>query len=137
GPAHFVPETLRVTSLLREMQKDNIHMAIVIDEHGSVAGIVTIEDMVEEIVGEIRDEHEAKADIVRENDNTYVVPGNMDVDRLNQLFGVRPESREAATVAGLVSEIVGRIPAKGEIVEHDVLRFEVLESTNWKVERLR
>jgi putative hemolysin len=136
-PAHFVPETQRVTSLLREMQKDNIHMAIVIDEHGSVAGIVTIEDMVEEIVGEIRDEHEAKADIVRENDNTYVVPGNMDVDRLNQLFGVRPESREAATVAGLVSEIVGRIPAKGEIVEHDGLRFEVLESTNWKVERLR
>jgi putative hemolysin len=136
-PPYFVPETQRVSALLREMQKENVHMAIVIDEYGSVAGLVTIEDMVEEIVGEIRDEHEAKADILRENENTYVVPGNMDVDRLGELFGIRPESREAATVAGLVSEIFGRIPARGEVVEHDGLRFEVLDATNWKVERLR
>ena len=136
-PAFFVPETQRVSALLREMQKENLHMAIVIDEYGSVAGVVTIEDMVEEIVGEIRDEHEAKADVVRENDHSYLVPGNMDVDRLGELFGVRPETREASTVAGLVSEVSGHIPGRGEVVEREGLRFEVLESTNRRVERLR
>jgi putative hemolysin len=112
-------------------------MAIVIDEYGGVAGLVTVEDLVEEIVGEIRDEHESKPDIVRELDNSYVVPGNMDVDRLDQLFGRRPESREATTVAGLVSEILGHIPQKGEVLEDDGLRFEILESTDRRVERLR
>jgi len=136
-PPFFVPETQRVSALLRQMQKDNVHMAIVIDEYGSVAGVVTIEDMVEEIVGEIRDEHEAKADVVRESQYSYIVPGNLDVDRLDQLFGVRLEGHEATTVAGLVSEICGHIPARGEVVEQDGLRFEVLESTHRRVERLR
>ncbi|HZQ92260.1 MAG TPA: hemolysin family protein [Terriglobales bacterium] len=136
-PVHFVPESQRVSSLLKEMQRENIHMSIVIDEYGSVAGLVTIEDMVEEIVGEIRDEHEAKADIVRESDRSYIVPGNMDLDRLNELFGIRPESREAATVAGLVNELMGRIPGVGEVVEHEGLRFEVVEADTWKVQRLR
>ncbi|HET7442799.1 MAG TPA: transporter associated domain-containing protein, partial [Terriglobales bacterium] len=93
-------------------------------------------DLIEEIVGEIGDEHE-KPQIVRENDHSYIVTGNMDVDRLDELFGVRPEGREAATVAGLVSELAGRIPQKGEVVEDDGLRFEVLDSTERKVERVR
>ena len=134
---YFVPESKRTSELLREMQKNNIRMAIVVDEYGGVAGLVTIEDLVEEIVGEIRDEHEAKTDIVHEADNSYVVPGNMDVDRLDTLFGIRPEGREATTVAGLVSEILGHIPQKGEVAEDDGLRFEILESTDRRVERLR
>ncbi len=133
----FVPESKRTSQLLRDMQRNNIRMATVIDEYGGVAGLVTVEDLVEEIVGEIRDEHESKPDIVREPDNSYVVPGNMDVDRLDQLFGRRPESREATTVAGLVSEILGHIPQKGEVLEDDGLRFEILESTDRRVERLR
>ncbi len=136
-PVVFVPESKRVSALLRELQKENQHMGIVIDEYGGTAGVVTIEDLVEEIVGEIRDEHEAKADIVRENDNSYIVPGNMDVDRLDELFHVRPNGHEAATVAGLVSELLGRIPEQGEVVEENGLRFEVLESTERRVERLR
>jgi len=136
-PVDFVPESKRVSALMREMQKENQHMAIVIDEYGGTAGVITIEDLVEEIVGEIRDEHEAKADIVRENENSYVVPGNMDVDRLDELFHIRPNGHEAATVAGLVSEILGRIPEEGEVVEESGLRFEVLESTDRRVERLR
>ena len=136
-PVHFLPESKRVSPLLRELQRENQHMAIVIDEYGGTAGVVTIEDLVEEIVGEIRDEHEAKADIVRENESSYVVPGNMDVDRLDELFHVRPNGHEAATVAGLVSEILGRIPEQGEVVEENGLRFEVLESTDRRVERLR
>lgn len=133
---YFVPESKLSSDLLREMQKNNIRMAIVVDEYGGVAGLVTIEDLVEEIVGELRDEHE-KAEVVRENDHTYVVPGNMDVDRLDELFGVRLEGKESATIAGLVSELAGRIPQKGEVVEDDGLRFEVLDSTERRVERVR
>jgi putative hemolysin len=133
---YFVPESKLGSDLLREMQRNNIRMAIVVDEYGGVAGLVTIEDLIEEIVGEIGDEHE-KTQIVREGEHSYVVPGNMDVDRLDELFGVRPEGRESATVAGLVSELAGRIPQKGEVVEDDGLRFEVLESTERKVERVR
>ncbi len=131
----FVPETKRVSDLLREMQRDNIRMEVVVDEYGAVAGLVTIEDMVEEIVGEIRDEREK--DIVRESDHSYVVPGSMDVDRLDELFGIRFEAHEATTVAGLVSEIAGRIPQKGEVISAEGLRFEVLDSTDRRVERLR
>ena len=136
-PVDFVPESKRVSALMREMQKENQHMAIVIDEYGGTAGVVTIEDLVEEIVGEIRDEHEAKGDIMRESENSYIVPGNMDVDRLDELFHIRQNGHEAATVAGLVSEILGRIPEQGEVVEESGLRFEVLESTDRRVERLR
>jgi CBS domain containing-hemolysin-like protein len=133
---YFVPESKLGSDLLREMQKGNIRMAIVVDEYGGVAGLVTIEDLVEEIVGEIRDEHD-KADVLRESDHSYVVPGNMDVDRLDELFGLRPEGRESATVAGLVSELVGRIPQKGEVIEESGLRFEVLEATERRVKRVR
>ena len=133
---HFVPESKLVSELLREMQRNNIRMAIVVDEYGGVAGLVTIEDLVEEIVGEIADEHE-NTQIVRENDRSYIVPGNMDVDRLDELFGVRPEGHESATIAGLVSEIAGRIPQKGETIADEALKFEVLEATDRKVERVR
>ena len=133
---YFVPESKLGSDLLREMQKKNLRMAIAVDEYGGVAGLVTIEDLIEEIVGEIRDEHE-KTELIREGDHAYVVPGSMDVDRLDELFGVRLEGKESATIAGLVSEIVGRIPQKGEIIEEDGLRFEVLQSTERRVERVR
>lgn len=133
---YFVPESKLGSDLLREMQKHNIKMAIVVDEYGGTAGLVTLEDLVEEIVGEIQDEHE-KVDVVRENEHSYIVPGSMDIDRLDELFGIRPEGKEAATVAGLVSELAGRIPQRGEIVEEDGLRFEVLDSTERRVERVR
>jgi putative hemolysin len=133
---YFVPESKQGSDLLREMQKHNIRMAVVVDEYGGVAGLVTIEDLVEEIVGELGDEHE-KAQVLRESEHSYVVPGNMDVDRLDELFGLRPDGRESATVAGLVSELAGRIPQKGEVIEEDGLRFEILESTKRKVQRVR
>lgn len=133
---YFVPESKLGSDLLREMQKNNIRMAIVVDEYGGVAGLVTIEDLVEEIVGEIGDEHD-KADVVRESDHSYIVTANMDVDRLDELFGMRPEGKEAATIAGLVSELAGRIPQKGEVIEDDGLRFEVLDSTERRVRKVR
>jgi CBS domain containing-hemolysin-like protein len=133
---YFVPESKLGSDLLREMRKNNIRMAIVVDEYGGVAGLLTIEDLVEEIVGEIRDEHE-KSQVVKENDHSYIVPGNMDVDHLDELFGIRLEGKEATTVAGLVTELAGRIPQRGEVIEEDGLRFEVLDSTDRRVERVR
>ena len=133
---HFVPESKLGSDLLREMQKQNVRMSIVVDEYGGVAGLVTIEDLVEEIVGEIRDERD-KPEIVRDGDRAFIVSGEMDVDRLDELFGTKPEGKESATIAGLVSELAGRIPRKGEAVEDDGLRFEVLEATDRKVERVR
>jgi putative hemolysin len=135
---YFVPETRRASELLQEMQRENIRMAVVIDEYGGVAGVVTTEDLVEEIVGELRDERESKKeDIVRENENTYIVPGKMEIDRLDEFFGIRLSDYEATTISGLVTEIAGHIPLAGEVVEENGLRFEVLESTSRRVERVR
>jgi putative hemolysin len=133
---YFVPESKLVSDLMREMQKSNIRMAIVVDEYGGVAGLVTIEDLVEEIVGEIGDEHD-KSRPVQESEHSYVVPGNMDVDQLDELFGRRAEGHESSTIAGLVSELAGRIPKKGEVIEDNGLRFEVLDSTERRVEKVR
>ena len=133
---YFVPETKLGSDLLREMQRDNARMAVVIDEYGGVAGLVTIEDLVEEIVGEIRDEHE-KSEIVKESDTSYIFNGNTDVDLLEKLLGVRPDEKEATTIAGLVSELAGHIPKAGEVFEENGLRFEVLESTERRVDRVR
>jgi CBS domain containing-hemolysin-like protein len=133
---YFVPETKLGSDLLREMQRDNIRLTIAVDEYGGVSGLVTIEDLVEEIVGEIRDEHE-KPEVVKESDTSYVLTGNTDLDLLEKLFGVRPEDKDATTVAGLVSELAGHIPKAGEVFEENGLKFEVLESTERRVDRVR
>jgi CBS domain containing-hemolysin-like protein len=144
-PAAFVPETKRGYELLREMQREKQHMRIVIDEYGGVAGLVTIEDLLEEIVGAIGDEHEgdsASEEPVRERDSIWLVPGGFPVGRLSELFGdsiAFGEEYEATTLGGLVSEIEGRIPLAGEVIVLDEqgLRIEVLASTDRKVEKLR
>jgi len=144
-PAVFVPETKRGYELLREMQREKQHMRIVIDEYGGVAGLVTIEDLLEEIVGDIRDEHEEDghiSDPQREPGGAWVVPGDFPVGELSRLFGDEleiNEDYEATTVGGLVSEVEGRIPLPGEVVllEHSGLRIQVVASTDRRVDRLR
>jgi CBS domain containing-hemolysin-like protein len=140
--AAFIPETKRVNELLREMQREKQHMDIVIDEYGGVAGLVTIEDLIEEIVGSITDEHETDEleAVTREPDGSWVVPGNLEVDRMGELLDAEdelPEESEATTVAGLVSEAAGRIPQPGEVIEYYGMRFEILASTDRRIERLR
>jgi CBS domain containing-hemolysin-like protein len=146
--AEFVPETKRVYELLREMQREKQHMRVVIDEYGGVSGLVTIEDLLEEIVGEIRDEHEEDLPIEepqREPDGVWLVAGSFPVDQLPSLFGEQDGlsdldgAYEATTLGGLVSEIEGRIPLPGEVVllESIGLRIEVVASTDRLVERLR
>lgn len=144
-PAEFVPETKRGYELLREMQREQQHMRVVIDEYGSVAGLVTIEDLLEEIVGEIRDEHDEDEffeEPVREEAGSWLAPGGFPADRLDELFGApveRGEQSETTTLGGLVSELAGRIPLAGEVVllEEAGLRIEVTQSTDRKVEQVR
>jgi len=144
-PAAFVPETKRGYELLREMQREKQHMRIVIDEYGGVAGLVTIEDLLEQIVGDIRDEHEKEVPVEepqREAGGSWLVPGSFPVDQLVDLFGEPVEidnGYEATTLGGLVSEIEGRIPLRGEVVtlDHGGLRIEVVASTDRRVDRLR
>jgi putative hemolysin len=140
--AVFVPETKRGYELLREMQREKQHMRIVIDEYGGVSGLVTIEDLLEQIVGDIEDEHEEEAEPQREPNGVWVVPGSFPVDQLPDLFGEQAnlgEVYQATTLGGLVSEIEGRIPLAGEMVllEPIGLRMEVVASTDRRVERLR
>ncbi len=157
-PAAFVPETKKVAELLREMQREKQHMRVVIDEYGGVAGIVTIEDLLEAIVGEIADEHDEAEDddaLVREANGAYAVSGGFEVSRLRELFADQfeqdgeaveegaatalrlPEHYESTTLGGLVSEIAGHIPLPGEVVEEEGLRMEVLASTDRRIDRVR
>jgi putative hemolysin len=141
--AALVPETKRVNELLREMQREKQHMRVVIDEYGGVAGLVTIEDLLEEIVGRISDEHEYDSDQdapVHEAGGTWLVSGNLEVARLEELLSGEyqvEQEYQAATVAGLVSEIAGRIPLPGEVIVADSLRFEVVAATDRRIERVR
>jgi CBS domain containing-hemolysin-like protein len=141
-PVAFVPETQKCYELLREMQHKKQHMSIVIDEYGSVAGLVTIEDLLEEIVGNIFDEHEgnsAQNEPERGEDGQWTFAGATDVDALQAVMdGWEPAPEyKSQTVGGLVSEIAGRIPLSGEVVESEDLRFEVLSSTERRVVRVR
>jgi putative hemolysin len=137
-PIRFVPETKPVNDLLREMQADGAHVAIVIDEYGNTAGLVTMEDMVEEIVGEIRDEHEPGLDVQRDKEGGFIVSGSFDVDHLQDLLEFRAAGdTESTTVGGLVTEWMGRVPQPGETVERNGIRIEILAANELRVDQVR
>jgi putative hemolysin len=137
-PIRGVPETKAVNDLLREMQEEGAHMAVVVDEYGSTAGIVTMEDMVEEIVGEIHDEHEPDRDFRQDPDGSYVVSGSFDLGRLEDLLDFHPEEEiESTTVGGLVTEWLGHVPAAGEETARDGIAIKVLASNHLRVDQVR
>jgi len=134
----FVPETKPVNDLMREMQQDGAHLVIVVDEYGNTAGLASMEDLVEVILGEIRDEHEPGSDVTPDGAGGYIVSGNFDLGRLIDLFEFRPaEDVESTTIGGLVTEWLGRVPQRGEFVERDKIRVEVLASDELRVEQVR
>ncbi|HBF22455.1 MAG TPA: hypothetical protein DDW23_01450, partial [Planctomycetes bacterium] len=139
--AFVVPETLRVPALLEEMRKRRVHMAVAVDEYGGTAGVVTIEDLLEEIVGEIRDEHDISEidQIFEQNkDGSLVVDGRLEVDQLNDLLkSSLPEDEDYDTVAGLICERLGHIPSPGEKLSYQNLLFEVLEADERRVHKVR
>jgi len=141
-PALFVPETKFGSELLKEMQSKNQQMAVVIDEYGLVAGVVTVEDLVEEIVGEIGEEdRRPPPDVVREVSGALVLRGSVPLDKFAELFNLQFDAAEqhanATTVAGLLNGIAGHVPHVGELLEFDGVRFEVLEANQRKVLRVR
>ena len=134
----FVPETKPVNDLMREMQQEGGHMVIVVDEYGNTAGLATMEDLVEVILGEIRDEHEPDSDVKEEADGSFLVSGSFDIGRLDDLLEFRPEDDiESTTVGGLVTEWMGRVPLPGEVIERHGIRIEVVASDELRVEQVR
>jgi CBS domain containing-hemolysin-like protein len=134
----FVPETKRVPELLKQFQRQQTQCAIVVDEYGGTAGLVTIEDLLEEIVGEIRDEYDVESEpIVDDGDGRFVVSGKANIDELAERLNVDIERGGFETVGGYLLSRIGRVPALGEKFEIDGLSVEVLEAERRRINRVR
>jgi CBS domain containing-hemolysin-like protein len=137
-PIRFVPETKPVNDLMREMQQEGAHMVVVVDEYGNTAGLATMEDLVEVILGEIRDEHEPASDVTQDGHGGFIVSGNFDIARVADVLDFKPDDEiESTTIGGLVTEWLGRVPQPGETIERDGIRIEVLASDEMRVEQVR
>jgi CBS domain containing-hemolysin-like protein len=137
-PAAFVPETKRVADLLREFQQKRFQLAIVVDEYGGTAGLVTVEDVVEELVGEIRDEYDIEAEpVVREADDTFVFSAKVAIGEMVDRLGVDTDDGAFETVGGYVLARVGRVPAVGEHFTVDGLEIEILEAERRRIHKVR
>jgi putative hemolysin len=136
-PIAGVPESKPVSELLNEMRRDGRHIVYVVDEYGNVAGLATLEDCVEEITGEIRDEHEPGHDVERHADGSIVVSGSFDLDHLADEFGFHAaEGTEASTVGGLVTEWLGMVPPPGATITREGLHITVLAANELRVEKV-
>ena len=137
-PATFVPETKRVADLLKEFQRKQTQIAIVVDEYGGTAGLATIEDLLEEIVGEIRDEYNVETEpIIEESDGSFVLSGKVNFDEVRDRLDVEVEPEGFETVGGYVLTRVGRVPSVGEKFELDGMDVEVLEAERRRIHRVR
>jgi len=137
-PASFVPETKRVPELLKEFQRKQVQMAIVVDEYGGTAGLVTLEDLLEEIVGEIRDEDDVEGEpIVDEGNGSYVFSAKVSFDELRERLGLEIEPEGFETVGGYVLARLGRVPSVGETFDLDGLHVEVLEAERRRIHKVR
>src|SRR5437016_8326868 len=138
-PAYFVPETKPVDDLLQEMKEKGYQMVLVVDEYGGVSGLITMEDLIEEIVGEIHDEAEGDAEkVIEESKGVFVVPGMVELGVLEEKLGVPlVANTDCTTVAGAVVELFGRLPSTGEKIEHGGVEIEVLAADRRRVQRLR
>jgi putative hemolysin len=138
-PVHFVPETKRVGELLKELQKRRTHMALVIDEHGSLVGLVTLEDLLEEIVGEIQDEYDwEERPVERLRDGSLVVDGTLSAADLRATFQIPiPESTEFETVAGFLLESLGHVPRGGEFVDLGGHRLTVVDVEKNRISKVK
>ena len=136
-PAHFVPETKDLAAMLSEFRRTNQHMAIVVDEYGAMEGIVTLEDLLEEIVGEIEDEFDLPDESVeRVDDDTIRIDGTFPIDDFNEQFATRIPIEDYHSMGGFVFGLLGRAPEAGDSVDYDGLRFDVLEVEGQRIHRL-
>ncbi len=138
-PPYYVPESKKISQLLREMQRNKVHLAVVVDEFGGTEGIVTLEDVLEEIVGEIQDEYdESLSELVKDESGDIHFSGSMTVDRFNELLECEiPREEDYDTMAGFVQKIAGKLPQKGEIYTHGEMIFIIEEVARHRIKRLK
>jgi putative hemolysin len=136
-PAHIVPETKDLAALLTEFRRTNQHMAIVVDEYGDMEGIVTLEDLLEEIVGEIEDEFDLPDESIEQvDDDTVIIDGTFPIDDFNERFHTDLPVEDYHTMAGFVFGLLGRQPEQGDDIAHDGMRFDIMEVEGSRIIKL-
>ncbi|KAF0185779.1 MAG: putative hemolysin [Nitrospirae bacterium] len=137
-PPIFVPETMKISNLLRDMQKRRVHMAIVIDEYGAVDGLVTLEDMIEEIVGEIRDEYDTESPVIHLPDGSMIIDASLSIRDLNEDHGMElAESPDYDTLGGFILAQLQRIPKTGDLVELESMRLRIVEMVGQRISKVK
>jgi CBS domain containing-hemolysin-like protein len=138
-PAYFVPEQKMIDDLLRHFQKERIHMALVVDEYGGIAGLVTLEDVIEEIVGEIQDEHDKEAPLYTKIDkNTYLVDGRMSIEEINEEFNLNlPTEEGIETISGFILSLLGTLPKEKEVTRYGKYQFVIEKVAKNRILRVR
>ncbi len=138
-PAYFVPEQKKIDELLREFQEEHIHMALVVDEYGGISGLVTLEDILEEIVGEIQDEYDRESPLFRKiNENTYVIDGKMSLEEINDELGlVLPNVEGVETISGFILNLLGSLPREKEEVKYENYKFTVEKINRNRILKVR
>lgn len=137
-PPFFIPETMKISNLLKEMQKRRVHMALVIDEYGGVSGLVTLEDLLEEIVGEIRDEYDIESPVIQLNDKTYIIDASISLRDLREDYGIgMPESPEYETLGGYLLTVLQKIPKTGDVIEQEDKRIIISDMVGQRISKVR
>ena len=137
-PPFFIPDTLKISILLREMQRKRTHMALVIDEYGGVSGLVTMEDLLEEIVGEIRDEYDVESPVIQISDGTFRMDASISIRDLKEDYEIEiPESTEYETLSGFLLTTLQRIPKIGDVVETEGKKITVLEMVGQRIAKIK
>ena len=138
-PSYFVPETKQADALLKELQEKNVHLAIVVDEYGGTSGLITIENLIEEIIGDIRDEHDfdEEEDYIEVGDGSYLIDASMDLDDLNDLLACSIDTADADTLGGYIYLILGRVPKAKETIAADVLNMTVESIDGHRIRKVK
>jgi putative hemolysin len=137
-PPYFIPETMNISNLLKEMQRKRIHMALVIDEYGGVSGLVTMEDLLEEIVGEIRDEYDVESPVIRIDEKTFLIDASISIRDLKEDHHIEiPESTEYETLSGFLLTTLQRIPKVGDVVEIDGKKITISEMVAQRIAKVK
>lgn len=137
-PPFLIPETMKISNLLKEMQKRRVHMALVIDEYGGVSGLVTLEDLLEEIVGEIRDEYDIESPVIQLNEKTFIIDASISLRDLREDYGIEiPESTEYETLGGFLLTVLQKIPRTGDIMEQGDKRIIISEMVGQRISKVR
>jgi putative hemolysin len=137
-PPFFVPETLKISLLLREMQRKRVHMALVVDEYGGVSGLVTIEDLIEEIVGEIHDEYDTESPVIHLADGSLLIDASISLRDLKEDYGIQlPESPEYETLGGFLMTTLQKIPQTGDLLVTEEKKFHIVEMVGKRISKVK